>query len=227
MTHAGGRASPAAAGSRSPRDAWFVIALATIACLLGLAALVVEARISFRNSFAEGRGLAEATFLYLRYFTITTNIALVWLHGTTAFRLARGRRLPAGGVYDAWLVYAAVTGGTYELLLRSSWSPQGEEFLSDMMLHDVVPLLTLVIWLLAAPRHGVGWRDPVVMLAYPAAYLALTLVAGAWGEGYPYDFLNVAKLGLGNVLLISLGFLAVFLALGAAVTAVAKLRAKA
>ena len=210
---------PAAATERlSSRGSAIAIALAALACLLGFAALAIEARISLGHSFAKGRGVAEATFLYLRYFTITTNIGLCWLHGTTAFRLARGQRLPTGGVYNAWLVYAVVTGVTYELLLRASWSPQGMEFLSDLMLHDVVPLLTLAVWLLAAPRTGVGWRDPFVMLAYPATYLAVTLVAGAHGEGYPYDFLSVTKIGLENVLLVSLAFLALFLLLGVLVT---------
>ena len=208
----------------SRRSAWVVIVIAATACLVGLAALSVEARISLRNSFAKGRGWPEATFLYLRYFTITTNIALAALHGTTALRLARGRRLSAGGIYNACLVYAIVTGATYELLLRSSWTPQGEEFVSDMMLHDVVPLLTLVIWWLAAPRRGVRWRDPVAMLVYPAAYLLVTLIAGAHGEGYPYLFLSVAKIGLPNVLLVSLAFLFVFLILGVLVTAVARWR---
>ena len=214
---------PAAPAARlSDRVRWIAVALAGLACVLGFVALAMEARISFGHSFARGRGVAEATFLYLRYFTITTNIGLCWLHGTTAFRLARNRRLPAGGVYDAWLVYAAVTGATYELLLRSSWSPRGAEFASDLMLHDVVPLLTLAVWLLAAPRTGIGWRNPFAMLAYPAAYLAVTLVAGACGEGYPYDFLSVTKIGLGQVLLVSLAFLALFLVLGALATALTK-----
>ena len=216
-------AEPASSIARpSGRASRVAVALAAVACLVGIAALTVEARISFRDSFARGRGLAEATFLYLRYFTITTNIALAWLHGTTAFRLARGQRLAAGGIYNACLVYAVVTGITYELLLRSSWSPQGEQFASDLMVHDVVPLLTLAIWLVAAPRTGIGWRDPFAMLAYPAAYLAVTLVAGAYGEGYPYGFLSVSEIGLGNVLLVSLAFLAVFLALGVLVTAAAQ-----
>ena len=213
---------PAATTDRlSSRGSGIAIALAALACLLGFAALVIEARISFDHSFAKGHGVAEATFLYLRYFTITTNIGLCWLHGTTAFRLARGRPLPPGGIYNAWLVYAVVTGTTYELLLRASWSPQGAEFLSDLMLHDVVPLLTLAVWLLAAPRTGVGWRDPIIMLVYPAIYLAVTLVAGAYGEGYPYDFLSVTKIGLEHVLLVSLAFLVLFLMLGALATAVA------
>ena len=213
------------ADNGSRRAARIALALSAAACLVGFAALAVEARISYRNSFARGRGLTEATFLYLRYFTITTNIALVALHATTALRLARERRLPPGAIYNAWAVYAVVTCVTYELLLRSSWTPRGEEFLSDMMLHDAVPLLTLVIWWLVAPRTGVRWRDAFAMLAYPAAFLAVTLVAGAYGEGYPYDFLNVAKIGLANVLLVSLIFLVVFLALGTLVTALAKWRA--
>lgn len=221
---AGAEAIAATPAPLSRRRCVVAMALAATACLVGLAALSVEARISFRHSFAKGRGWPEATFLYLRYFTITTNVALAALHGTTAWRLARGRRLPAGGIYDAALVYAAVTGITYELLLRSSWSPQGEEFVSDMMLHDVVPLLTLAIWWLAAPRTGVGWRDPLAMLAYPAAYLLITLIAGAYGEGYPYDFLSVSKIGLENVLFVSLAFLFVFLVLGFLVTALALLR---
>ena len=214
---------PVAAIAPHPRHAASMgVVLAAVACLVGIVALAIEARISFRDSFAEGRGLAESTFLYLRYFTILTNLVLVWLHGTTAFRLVRGRRLPAGGIYNACLVYAAVTGITYELLLRASWSPQGEQFVSDLMVHDIVPLLTLAIWLLAAPRTGVGWRDPFAMLAYPAAYLAVTLVAGACGEGYPYGFLSVTRIGLRDVLLVSLAFLAVFLVLGVVVTAAAK-----
>lgn len=209
-----------------PRRRWVAAALAAIACVAGAVALAIEARISFRNSFAKGIAAAEATFLYLRYFTITTNIALAALHGATAVRLVRGRRLPPGGFYDAMLVYAAVTGATYELLLRSTWSPQGEEFFSDMILHDAVPLLTLAVWLLAAPRTGVKWRDPLLMLVYPALYLAITLVAGALGEGYPYDFLSVARIGLPRVLWVSLAFLLVFLVLGTLVTAAAKLLAK-
>ena len=220
MSAAAGLPERATAGP-SRRATGVAIALAAIACVLGLAALGTEARFSFGRSFAKGRGTAEATFLFLRYFTITTNVGLCWLHGTTAFRLMRGRRLPAGGIYDAWLVYAAVTAVTYELLLRSSWSPQGAEFLSDLMLHDVVPLLALAVWLLAAPRTGVGRHDPLAMLVYPAAYLAVTLAAGAYGEGYPYDFLDVTKIGLGRVLAVSLAFLAVFLVLGVLVTALA------
>ncbi len=206
------------------RRSWIAAALAAVACLAGIAALAIEARISFRNSFVKGIGVAEATFLYLRYFTITTNIALAALHGSSALRLVRGRRLPPRGFFDAMLVYAAVTAITYELLLRSTWSPQGEEFVSDMILHDLVPLLTLATWLLAAPRSGSSWRDPLLMLVYPAAYLAVTLVAGAHGEGYPYDFLSVAKIELPGVLWVSLAFLLIFLVLGTLLTAWAKLR---
>lgn len=199
------------------------IVVAALAAVLGTAALGIEAHDSFARSFREGRGLADAAFRYLRFFTILTNLGLVVLQAVTARRLASGRPLPSGRLYDSALVYAIVTGVTYELLLRGLWSPQDWMFVSDMVLHDVTPVLMLATWAMAAPRREVGWGDPFAMLAFPAAYLAVTLVAGAHGEGYPYDFLNVATLGLRNVLWVSLAFLAVFLALGFAVTAAARL----
>ncbi len=201
-----------------------LVATAAVASLLGLFALAVEARISIGQSLAAGRGLPESVFLYLRFFTILTNAGLVLLQVLAAVRTSCGRSLPPAGVYDAALVYAIVTGVTYELLLRGLWSPQDWRFVSDMILHDVTPVLMLATWLLVPPR-GASWRGVPAMLAYPAAYLAMTIVAGACGEGYPYDFLNVARLGLPTVLGVAAAFLIVFLLLGALVTALGRLRA--
>ena len=177
-------------------------------------ALAIEATDSFVRSFAEGRSLPEATFLFLRFFTILTNIGLVALQATTVWGLARARPQPPGRLDDAALVYAIVTGVTYELLLRGLWSPQDWMFVSDIVLHDVTPPLMLATWVLAAPRHAASWTDPFGMLVFPGLFLATTLVAGAYGEGYPYDFLDVSKIGLGRVLVVALAFLFVFLVLG-------------
>lgn len=201
------------------------VATAAAASTLGLFALAVEARISVGQSLGAGRGLPESVFLYLRFFTILTNAGLVLLQAITAARTSLERPLPPAGVYDAALVYAIVTGVTYELLLRGLWSPQDWRFVSDMILHDVTPVLMLATWLLVPRRAGARWRGVPAMLAFPAAYLAVTIVAGAYGEGYPYDFLNVARLGLPAVLGVALAFLVVFLLLGALVTALGRLRA--
>lgn len=200
------------------------IAIASAASLLGLFALAVEARISVAQSLGAGHGIVESIFLYLRFFTILTNGGLVLLQAATALRLLRRRQRSSAATYDAALVYALVTGITYELLLRGLWSPQDWRFVSDMILHDVAPVLMLATWILV-PHRGAAWRDVPWMLVYPAGFLVLTLVAGAGGEGYPYDFLNVAELGLGRVLLVALAFLAVFLLLGMLVTGLARLRA--
>ena len=140
----------------------------------------------------------------------------------TTVRLTLGRALPPAGVYNAALAYAGVTCVTYELLLRGLWSPHGVQFYTDLTMHDIVPAAVLLFWLTFAPRGDARWADILWLLIYPAAYLAATLVAGAFGEGYPYDFLDAGKLGYGLVAVVTLVFLAIFCALGLATTAASR-----
>ena len=202
----------------SPRAVWPAIALAAITAGLGWFSLIVEFDRSLTTSLAKGRSLAEAAFLYFRFFTILTNIGIAVLMSVTLARLATRRNLPPARLFNAGLAYILVTCGTYEIVLRSQWAPHGMQFFTDTVIHDVVPALTLVFWLAFAPREGTRWRDALWTIAYPAAYLAMTLVAGALGEGYPYNFLDVDKLGFGSVLVVAAIFLAIFYALGLVTT---------
>ena len=131
------------------------VALATmlpvvIAVLAG-AAIGIEGSASLRRSLGVGRSLPEALFLFLRYFTILTNLAVASLMAVTVAR--RHGRLPPAGVYVAVTAYAIVTGAAYELLLRGLWSPHGMQFDTDLILHDIVPSLTALFWILFAPKH--------------------------------------------------------------------------
>ena len=197
-------------------------ALAGLTAALGWIALALEGRRSIEGSLGEGLGLPEALFLYLRFFTILTNIGIALLMSFSAVRLSGGRPLPSARLFNAGLIYILVTCATYEIMLRSHWSPRGLQFLTDMVIHDIVPALTLLFWVGFAPRAGTRWPDALWMLVYPAAYFAMTLGAGALGEGYPYSFLNVDKLGLGSVLVVAIVFLATFYALGLVTTGLSK-----
>ena len=187
----------------------------------------IELRISLRASFADGLTLLEALYAYLRFFTILSNIAVASLMSATCWAWLRGRPLPPAALYGAALAYMLVTGVTYELLLRSTWTPHGVQVLTDATMHDIVPSLVLVFWLGFAPRQGTRWRDPLWMVVFPAVYFVVTLVAGAEGAGYPYNFLDAAKLGYGAVGLIALVFLTMFLAIGLATTAASRRMARA
>ena len=196
--------------------------LAILMAGLGWSALGIELRISLADSFSKGLGWPEAIYLYLRFFTILANLGSAILMTTTALVWLRQRPLPPAPLYGAALAYMLVTGVTYELLLRRLWSPHGIQFLSDMTMHDIVPTLTLLFWLGFAPREGAHRRDPLWMMIFPLAYFSITLVAGARGAGYPYDFLDAARLGYGRVFVIGIVFLAMFLVIGIATTALAR-----
>ena len=198
--------------------------LAAAIALLGGAALCVDFAISMTNAIASGRGLPAALFLYFRYFTILTTLGITLLMLLTVACVLRRRRLPHAAFYNGGLVYALVMMVTYEVLLRSQWTPRGLQKLTDTTFHDAVPSLTLVFWLVCAPRGDTRWTDALWMLCFPALYFAVTLLGGVLGAGYPYDFLDVARLGYPVVLLVALLFLAIFFALGLAVTAAARRR---
>jgi hypothetical protein len=200
------------------------LALAASVAILGWGALVIECGISLHKSFADGSTVAAALFFFLRYFTILTNIGLAGLMTVTAWRLARGRPLPPANLYAAGLVYVVVVGITYEAMLRRLWSPQGVQFYTDMAMHDVIPILSLVFWFAFAPKTPLRWRDPLRWLEFPAVYFVTTLIAGDLGAGYPYGFIDVDKLGYPAALDNALVFLAVFYGLGLGVVAAARVR---
>ena len=201
--------------------------LATVSALaiaaLGWFALGSEFEHSVRASLGAGHGIAQALYLYFRFFTILTNLFVACLMSVTAWRGCRRAASPPAGPYAAALVYSTVTAVTYEALLRRLWSPQGLQFYTDMILHDIVPLLVLSFWVAWAPKRALRWRDPLHWLEFPAVYFAATLAAGASGGDYPYNFLDAGHLGYAPVFLNAAVFLACFYALGLCLTAAARL----
>ncbi|WP_158807079.1 Pr6Pr family membrane protein [Beijerinckia sp. L45] len=196
--------------------------LAASIAVLGSVAVSIECGISFHKSFAEGRGLATALLLFLRYFTILTNIGIAALMTVTAWRLAQRKPPAPASLYAAGLVYIVVVGITYEAMLRRLWSPQGVQFYTDMTMHDVIPVLSLVFWVAFAPKAPLAWSGPLRWLEFPAVYFAATLMVGLIGADYPYGFLDPDKLGYAIVLRNGLIFLAAFYGLGLGVVATAR-----
>ena len=211
-----------AAGPVLPRRRTGAICLASAMAALDCLSLAVDFSGSLARSLAMGHGAARAVFAYVRFFTIQSNLLLAVLMSVTALALARRRALPGAGLYRALLAYMIVTGVTYELLLRGSWSPHGVRFATDLVFHDVEPVLTLIFWVAFAPKRSLRWRSLPRLLAFPAAYLALTLAAGLLGAGYPYGFLDAGVLGYPRLAGVAAAFLGVFLGLGALATLVGR-----
>lgn len=190
--------------------------LALLIAALAGGAVLYEAYLTVSFALTWNEPLAPAVFRFLRFFTIETNSFIAITMALTAGRVLKDRTPPPGRLFDAALVYALVTCAAFEVLLRPPFHGVTPRFIAGVTLHDVVPALTALFWWHAAPKEARGRGDVVQILVFPIAYFALVLTAGAFGQGYPYNFLDVDRLGLIRVCLIGLGFLGVFALLAAA-----------
>ncbi|CAD6006716.1 conserved membrane protein of unknown function [Agreia sp. COWG] len=156
---------------------------------------------------------------YFSYFTIETslmNIVVFLVGGILALRFSRDTPLFTT-VRMATLTYALVTAGVYNLLLRNV-PYVGFQGLSwpNEIIHVWVPLLIVLDWLLSPGRPALSWRALRVVMIYPVAWLAYSLVRGAVSNGiYPYPFLNPATAGWGSVVGYIVALSIVLLGLGA------------
>ena len=205
-----------------PRPLRYAAALATLIAVLGWAALIIDGTTVIARNLSHGDSLPQALFLWFRYFTILTNVGVVILMSVTAYRLYRHRPPPAAALHAAALVYILVVCATYEAVLRTSWIPRGMGFDTDLTFHDIVPALTLIFWIAFAPKRGLDRRFSLLLLIYPGLYFVGTLIAGALGESYPYNFLDVSKLGYPTVTIVGFVFLLIFYTLGLATMTAAK-----
>jgi len=151
----------------------------------------------------------------LSYFTIWSNIIVALV----ATLLAR-RRVPDAG----WLrvlrldsvLMITVTALVYAVVLAPTAEVVGWSRLTDPILHQVTPAITVLVWLVFGPRRWVTGRVVLASLIIPVAWIAWMLLRGAVIGTYPYDFANVAELGYASVATA----LVAILAFGVAVAAV-------
>lgn len=140
---------------------------------------------------------------FLSYFTVLTNIlvAICFLSLWLCEKGSWGHFFHRYSTLTALNVYVLIVGLIYHIVLRNIWSPKGIALVADILLHTIVPLSLLIYWALVAVREKIPYSKAGAWLIYPLAYLAYTLIRGAWTQKYPYPFLNVLELGYGKALL--------------------------
>ncbi len=176
-------------------------------------ALVAQFIISIRLNVAHGDSVAFGIWMYFAFFTVTTNLLVALMLTLPALapgsRIGRflGKSSSITGV-TAGIVLVAVV---YNTLLLHLNNQQGWRFVTDLLLHFVVPILTVAYWWNAVPRGSVRWKPAVCWALYPVAYFFYATARGLASGFYPYYFLNVGQLGFGWVLLNAIGVLAAYL----------------
>jgi hypothetical protein len=165
--------------------------------------------IQFRASYANLEDFTGTAWVMLRFFTVITNLLLAIVMTATALR-RRVSPFLLGGITLAILLVGAV----YMTLLRGLVELSGGALLADLLLHKVAPVAMALWWLLFAPRARLRWTAPWWWALYPLFYFGYALLRGAFGDKYPYPFMDVGKLGWTQTALNAAGIAMAFLVAG-------------
>jgi hypothetical protein len=172
--------------------------------------------------------IPEKFINFLSYFTILTNIliALSLTVIATNPKSRLGSFFSSPSVESALAVYIIMVVTTYILFLKETWNPQGWQWVADVKLHYLIPILYIVYWILFVPKGQTRWIDSIIWLIFPFCYFMYTLIRGAVSGFYPYAFVDVHKLGYPHALMNAFEMLIAFFLLGLLVISIDKLMKK-
>jgi hypothetical protein len=199
------------------RSAALTTAAPRLVAIVAWLGLLLQLWLSIRLALANGSPAIGGLITYFGYFTILTNIfvALVCTAGSLSRREAPDRsflyRLPAVGCSTAAIVVVAIG---YHALLREVWTPQGAEWVANLVLHYIVPTGALLHWLVCSYADRPVWWTPLSWCWYPLAYFAYVMTRGEILFSYPYPFIDALALGYIQTILNAIGFLIGFIVVG-------------
>jgi hypothetical protein len=163
--------------------------LAGLIAALCWGALALQLNLIIAETARRGFAWPIALGVYASFFTIQVNLLAAIV---TSFVAAGINRWPARGrIRTAIAVYLSVGGIVFFVSLRPVWQHTGPQALADALLHYVIPALYCLFWFLRVPKHDLRWRDAVVWMIYPTAYLAAVLAFGLWSGYFPYPFIDL------------------------------------
>jgi hypothetical protein len=178
--------------------------------ILGWFALATQFYINLQNKDISS---AEIVIRYFSFFTILTNLMVAVC--CTSLLFSNKDKLSAffakTGNFTAITVYILIVGMVYNVILRSTWHPEGLQRIVDELLHVVVPLYYLIIWIFFVPKAMLKIRGVALWLIYPLVYFTFILIRGNFSGYYPYPFLNVTKFGINQILTNAVAIMAVFI----------------
>jgi hypothetical protein len=168
---------------------------------------------------------------YFSYFTIESsmmNVVVLVVGGVLALRRPRDTELFTS-VRVAILSYAVITGLVYNVLLRNLPGDGGFEpprWCNEVM-HVWVPVFILLDWAIAPGRLRVPWKRLWLVVSFPLAWLAFTMVRGAVTGWYPYPFLQPGGPGgITSLLVYVVGIAALIVGIASLAISVDRLRAR-
>lgn len=184
-----------------------------LAIVRGASALLVVVAIVVQMATNIGAGTFNPT-RFFAFFTILSN-----LFGVAVFlALAVRWRAPRSDTLD--LLRGGAAAYLTVTFIVVIWLLSGADLQVaipwvDVVLHKLFPAIVVADWLLDPPATRLTYRAGLRWLAYPVAWVTLTLVRGAVEGWYPYPFLDPANGGYGSVAFYVVAILIGFVAISA------------
>lgn len=184
--------------------------VAALGALIGFFGLALQYWLTVTRMGADGATTFEATWRYFAYFTILTNMFVTLVMARAAWKPESLTGLNAPRVELMAVTSILFVCVVYNLLLAARWDPQGWQKLADMILHQIVPALCALFWVLR-PHGALKWRDGPFAALWPAAYSVYGLTRGAFDGFYPYFFSDPTQISWAQIGLNMLGLVAAFI----------------
>ena len=136
---------------------------------------------------------------YVSYFTELSNILVMLWYFNKVFFKKKIKFLNKDSVRGAILLYVWVAGLVFFLVLNEAWHAHGRVKLEEYTLHGFSPLAFLLDYFLFEVKGIFKFKNVWVWVIFPIAYLFYAIGIGEIIHVYPYPFLNMNVLTVGDL----------------------------
>lgn len=170
-----------------------------------------------------GIGTAHFSISSFRMFTTLSNFAVAIFFTIDIIAYMCGsfsaEKYKIRGYFKFLITMAIVlTGLVAHFMLRGMFADMDTMAKAGLtLLHYVVPIGTVLDWLLFDEKGKTEWKMPIIAAIFPVFYVVVTMIAAQiipMENKYPYPFLDVDRLGMIGVMRNIMLLAAVFLAAG-------------
>lgn len=166
--------------------------------LLGLSSILIELIV-----LVERGRFVPANFF--SFFTVESNIFAALMLIVGALMVGRSKQpIILDLLRGAATLYMLMTGIIFSILLSGLDAELTVVPWNNTVLHYIMPIVLAIDWIADRPKNNIRFSKGIVWIIFPIAYVAYTLLRGAFVGWYPYPFLNPATGGYGRIFLISI-----------------------
>ena len=183
-----------------------------VLCLSGLIGILIQAGVFVGN----------VDWSVVRYYTLISNVLCCLYFGVAMVYAFAGKDTLLPWLKGMLIMGITVTGLVYHFMLsKGSFSMGSAKEVANILLHYLVPVLSVFDWVLFDKKGRYTLKSPLIWVILPDLYFVFATIYGfAGGQRYyggsrfPYFFIDFDALGVWKVLAYTAVLNVLFAALG-------------